>query len=80
MIARREVHVGEVSALGSARRDDGGGDAAGVDLALLEEGVAGEDEGVRLRRRGLLPGGGGLGEGQVRGHEQVARGSVDLRR
>ena len=78
MVARWKVHVGEVSALGPARRDDGGGDAAGVDLALVEVGVAGEDEGVRLRRRGLLPGG-GLGEGEVRGDEQVARGSVDLR-
>ena len=47
----REVHVSKMAAPGAARSDDGGGDAARVNLG--KEGVASEDEGrlLLLRRR-----------------------------
>ena len=46
----REVHVSEMATPGAARGDDGGGDAARVNLG--KEGVASEDEGRVLLLRG----------------------------
>ena len=62
-----------MAAVGPARRDDGGRDAARVNLNLVEEGVAGEDEGM-----GWMPG--GFGKGQVWGYEHVPGRRVDSRR
>ena len=67
-----------MAALGAARRDDGGGDAARVNLNLVEEGVSGEDEGMLLMVwPWRLP---GFGKGQVWGDEHVAGRGVDFRR
>ena len=69
--------MGEVAALGPARRDDGRGDAAGVNLTLVEERVPSEDEGMLLMAERRLP---GFGKGQVRGNEHLAGRGVDFRR
>ena len=47
-----------------------------MNLNLVEEGVAGEDEGMLLMVRRLS----GFGKGQVGGNEHVAGRGVDFRR